>query len=150
MGWSPSSNEWIKLNSDVSVRGSNYKASSGGLLRDLNGRWVGGYVRNIGSCSISYDELWGLLDGLGLAWDNGIRKLLVEVDGQYVRGVVTSAGTADNVHAHFIHDIKSMLGRDWSVVIQHIYCEGNRCANFMASLGATFPLGYHFFSETCS
>lgn len=79
-GWSVPNRGWVKINSDGSVRGRELRASAGGLLRDDNGRWIVGYGRNIGSCSISKAELWGILDGLTVAWYYGYRRVVLESD----------------------------------------------------------------------
>ncbi|KAH9671615.1 putative ribonuclease H protein [Citrus sinensis] len=55
-------------------------ASAGGLIRNYCGEWVHGFGMNIGHCTIIGAELWGLFQGLQLAWNIGIRQLLVEVD----------------------------------------------------------------------
>ena len=38
----------------------------------------------IGESSVTMAELWGLYQGLNLAWNVGIRRLLVEVDSSCV------------------------------------------------------------------
>ncbi|CAN1162182.1 hypothetical protein LINPERHAP2_LOCUS24359, partial [Linum perenne] len=36
--------------------------------------------------------------------------------------------------------------RDWVVSIQHIYCEANFAADYLANLGHSLELGVHVFS----
>ncbi|KAK5803328.1 hypothetical protein PVK06_030973 [Gossypium arboreum] len=48
-------------------------ASSGGLLRDHCSKWVAGVTRNIGRTTAEEAELWGIYDGLTLAWEMGFR-----------------------------------------------------------------------------
>lgn len=73
VGWNPPPSGWVKLNSDGSVRGGEYKASSGGIIRNMDGDWLSGYSWNIGACSIAKAELWGVVDGLHLAYEKGFR-----------------------------------------------------------------------------
>ncbi|CAN1312552.1 hypothetical protein LINPERPRIM_LOCUS28673, partial [Linum perenne] len=42
--------------------------------------------------------------------------------------------------------IKDWLERDWQVVIQHIYKEANRAADFLANLGHNFDIGVQIIS----
>ncbi|KAH9649197.1 putative ribonuclease H protein [Citrus sinensis] len=70
---------WCKLNSDGSCKRSGL-SSVGGLIRDYNSKRIRGFGLNIGCCSITIAELWGLYQGLLIAWEIGIRWILVEVD----------------------------------------------------------------------
>ena len=78
-GWFPPRWPYYKLNSDGARKGSGL-AGARGLIRDATGRWHGGFCMNIGICSITIAELWGLYQGLILAWQMGIRLLVVEID----------------------------------------------------------------------
>lgn len=54
-------------------------------IRDASGEWLAGYARNIGSCSIAWAELWGVLNYLNLAWDLGwFKQGKVEVKSKFV------------------------------------------------------------------
>lgn len=50
----------------------------GGLIRDDCGKWVRGYARKVGFCSVLEAELWGIVEGLRLAWNLGFRRVEVE------------------------------------------------------------------------
>ncbi|CAN0841340.1 hypothetical protein LINGRAHAP2_LOCUS3234 [Linum grandiflorum] len=39
-----------------------------------------------------------------------------------------------------------MLDRDWLIKVEHIYSEGNRVADYLATLGHNLPLGVHSIS----
>jgi ribonuclease HI len=56
----------------------------GGLLRDSEGNWLGGFVRSMGSCSSLLAELWALKDGLLLANSLGFSTIFIEVDAEMV------------------------------------------------------------------
>lgn len=79
IAWSPPIWPWCKLNTDGAAK-STGASSAGGLIRDHNGNWLAGFCMNIGSCSVMVAEFWGLLQGLSIAWEKGIRWLNVEVD----------------------------------------------------------------------
>ncbi|KAE8696037.1 hypothetical protein F3Y22_tig00110677pilonHSYRG00012 [Hibiscus syriacus] len=72
--WKPPIAGTFKLNTVGAVDPRTMDAM-GGVLRDSNGQWVIGFHRNIGRCSIFHAELWALLDGLTLAWDQGMRDM---------------------------------------------------------------------------
>ncbi|KAH9704953.1 putative ribonuclease H protein [Citrus sinensis] len=78
-GWLPL--VWVayKLNTDGACKASSL-ALVGGLSRDAQGGWIKGFSINIGMCSITKAELWGMYHGLILAWNKGIRLLIVEAD----------------------------------------------------------------------
>lgn len=69
IGWIPPTGGWLKLNTDGASRGNPGLATSGGVLRDEDGRWCGGFAVNIGRCSAPLAELWGVYYGLYVAWE---------------------------------------------------------------------------------
>lgn len=79
IGWKPPPPSFFKLNTDGSARGNPGMASVGGLLRDHRGAWVGSFSRAICFTNSMAAELWGLRDGLVLAKNLNIRKLLIEM-----------------------------------------------------------------------
>ena len=38
-------------------------------LHDMCGNWVAGFATKLGICSVTSVELWGIWDGLLLAWE---------------------------------------------------------------------------------
>lgn len=83
IGRSPPLWPWCKLNTDGSCKNTG-DAWAGGVLRDSFSYWVSGFCMKIGESSVTMAELWGLYQGLNLAWNVGIRRLLVEVDSRCV------------------------------------------------------------------
>uniref|UniRef100_A0A2N9H7K2 RNase H type-1 domain-containing protein n=1 Tax=Fagus sylvatica TaxID=28930 RepID=A0A2N9H7K2_FAGSY len=88
IGWQHPPTGYAKLNTDGSVLGNPEPASSGGLLRDCNGNWIGGFSHKLGITNSLAAELWGIRDGLLLARDLNIRKLIVESDAKSVPDTV--------------------------------------------------------------
>ena len=95
-GWLPPWWLYYKLNSDGAKKRSGL-AGAGGLIWDATGRWHGGFCMNIGICSVTIAEFWGLYQGLVLAWQIGIRLLMVEID----RFCVTQLLNRNNFNATF-------------------------------------------------
>lgn len=77
--WVPPEQGEFALNTDGAVKQSRL-ASAGGLIRDSNGAWVGGFLVNIGVTSVLHAELVGVREGLKLAQALGIGRLVVQVD----------------------------------------------------------------------
>ncbi|KAJ1393261.1 Reverse transcriptase zinc-binding domain [Sesbania bispinosa] len=65
--WTYPNYPFIKCNVDASLRDGGMKATCGRLFRNETGTWIRGFVRNIGSASITMSELWGILSALQVA-----------------------------------------------------------------------------------
>ncbi|OMO64495.1 reverse transcriptase [Corchorus capsularis] len=64
VSWQPPGPGWLKLNTDGSSLGNPGLARAGTVIRDHEGGWVRGSVRQLGICSNYLAELWALRDGL--------------------------------------------------------------------------------------
>ena len=65
------------MNSDRASQGNPGCFGGGGLIRDHNGKWVKGFMRNIGKTTSVAAEFWALRDRLMLAAQLGDRKSVV-------------------------------------------------------------------------
>ncbi|XP_016675124.1 uncharacterized protein [Gossypium hirsutum] len=54
----------------------------GGLICDQVGVWIASFTRNLQSCLVLMAELWGILDGLQIAWSFGLKKMVLETDSK--------------------------------------------------------------------
>ncbi|PKI35839.1 hypothetical protein CRG98_043748 [Punica granatum] len=63
-------------------------SGAGGVIRDSNDTWIGGFMHNIGRASSMMAELWGVCSGMDLAWFLGCPRLTLEVDSANVRDLV--------------------------------------------------------------
>ena len=99
---------------------------------------------NIGICSVTIAELWGLYQGLILAWQMGIILLVVEIDSLCVTQLLNKKSL--NATLSLVNDILGLLSRDWQVSVHHVYREANFGADFMASHALSLPLGLHYFT----
>ncbi|KAG5106372.1 hypothetical protein JHK82_043342 [Glycine max] len=69
---------------DGSLKSSQGMATCGGLLRDHHGRWKIGFAKKV-RCTIAFvAELWGVLQGLRIARDQGMQNILLQVDSEFV------------------------------------------------------------------
>lgn len=74
LSWKPPEPGWVKVNTDGASRGNPGLATSGGVIRNEEGDWCGGFAVNIGVCSAPLAEIWGVYYGLSTAWNQGSLK----------------------------------------------------------------------------
>ena len=80
-------------------------------------------------------ELWGLHDGLTLARNHNIRKLLVEVDANVMANFISADySMQDTTHpfSAIIIDYKFLISLFKEVHLKHIHREGNQCVDLLA------------------
>ncbi|MCI43339.1 RNA-directed DNA polymerase (Reverse transcriptase), partial [Trifolium medium] len=61
IGWNPPTNGRVKLNTGGACK-EGITAGCGGVVRDSNGRWCGGFAKYVGNCSPFVAEIWGVLE----------------------------------------------------------------------------------------
>ncbi|CAN1128974.1 Putative ribonuclease H protein At1g65750 [Linum perenne] len=143
IGWVHGPIGWAVLNTDGSVLPQSNSAAAGGLVRDEFGCCLAAFSGNLGRCSITRAELRGLIVGLDLAWEVGIRKLVARVDSTTVINLINAEEEPSHQHSGEINTLRRLLRQDWEVLLSHTYREGNRAADYLASLGHSLPLGTH-------
>jgi len=124
--WKKQEVGWIRLNTDGASR-RNIAAGSGGLFRNHDGKWLGGYSRNLGQCSAYIAELWGILDGLQIARDRGFSMVELHVDSSMV--VHTLQFRKDGSHVGWRLIQERLLTLEWEIKVCHSYREANACCN---------------------
>ena len=143
--WRRPSNGWCKLNTDGASRGNPGLATAGGVMRDENGEWQGGFAVNIGICSATLAELWGVYYGFVIAWENGIRRLEVEVDSATVVGFLKTGIHDAHPLSFLVRLCYGFISRDWLVKISHVYREANCLADGLANYAFSLSFGVHYF-----
>ncbi|CAH9129653.1 unnamed protein product [Cuscuta epithymum] len=132
--WQPPEAGTFKLNCDGSCRGSERDAGAGGVIRNHKGDWICGFLLNIGKTDSFQAELWGLRQGLLLARDLNLSRVMVEGDSEsmikVVRSTQTSHKTATGV---LIRDCRRLLEDDRFILFQHTLWEDNKCADMLAN-----------------
>ncbi|KAF7841437.1 putative serine/threonine-protein kinase [Senna tora] len=117
------------------------KLGCGGLVRDFKGDLISGFLANVG-CSTVYDaEVWGLDNALNLAWDLGLKKVVIESDDLAVVQELTGRKMRDNSLHLIIYRIKNMIHMDWEVLVKYIPRHANGCANKNELLRDAFDYG---------
>ena len=147
ISWSPPPHEWVKLNVDGSLSLETGAISAGGVIRDANKNWLVGFALNKGVGSVLEAEIWGILEGLKLAWSTGFRKVVVESDSQAAVTLLTSDISKYHPLYNIVRACKSFMEKDWSCSMHHIYRERNRVADYLANLGHSLMLGISVFED---
>ncbi|CAI0451814.1 unnamed protein product [Linum tenue] len=102
---------------------------------------------NLGRCTITRAEIWGALRGLQMAWDSGHRRVELQLDSTTAISLLSPGSPTNHQHANLVIQFRELLGRDWEVVIRHIYREANFLADCLAHKGHLLYPGA--FSVTC-
>ncbi|CAI0548391.1 unnamed protein product, partial [Linum tenue] len=83
--------------------------------------------------------------GLQLAWELGYRRVKVQLDSRCAVQILQRRHGDDDRHSAVTQCFLALLERDWEVSLSHVYREGNKCANYIASRGHMSPLGFQSF-----
>ena len=89
-------------------------------------------------------ELWGIQDGLMLAKNQNIKKLIVKVDALTVANLFSSKNVECNSthpYSPIIIDCMSLLRHFEEAQVKHVHREANHCADLLAKEGFNAPMG---------
>ncbi|CAN1181076.1 Putative ribonuclease H protein At1g65750 [Linum perenne] len=131
IAWEPAPDPWCTLNSDGSVN-QNGAAAAGGVLRNYEGEILSAYTMNLGSCSITRAEIRGIVEGMNLAWERGVRHLAIQTDSRCAVQILSNQNNVDHQHAGLVKLFTKLLERDWIVSLSHVYRESNFLADSLA------------------
>ncbi|XP_031405746.1 uncharacterized protein LOC116214484 [Punica granatum] len=107
---------------------------AGDLIQDSLGRWIKGYRMNLGIKTSLIAELKALQQGLILARDCHMQRLIVELDAKLIIGWVW--GNSPNVAITNLIVNHGMLCQEFEAVLpKHAYREANKCTNHLANVG---------------
>ncbi|KAF7823270.1 Ribonuclease H protein [Senna tora] len=140
--WKKPSSGWVKFNVDVAKRESLNLTACGGIARDSNGRFLIGFMRNLGDGLVLNAELWGIVCALEVAWRSKFKKVLVESDCLLAVKLVNDSISLAHPCSPILSRIHYWIARDWEVQVVHIHREGNCAADAMAghALGVSLDL----------
>ncbi|KAL0008631.1 hypothetical protein SO802_010133 [Lithocarpus litseifolius] len=89
----------------------------------------------IGSSSVLLAELWALRDGIAMALNLNIDKLIINVDAFEVVNLLSKPSNSNRLTQPIVNDCRSMLQAFQEYRIQHCYMESNRAAHLLATIG---------------
>ncbi|CAN1179262.1 Putative ribonuclease H protein At1g65750 [Linum perenne] len=144
ISWEPGPPDRVTINTDGSVNARS-SAAAGGILRCTDGQCLNAFSLNLGRCFVTRAELRGAIHGLELAWSNGIRSVELQMDSKASIDLLLATGEPLHQHAGEVLSFRELRARHWSVNIRHVYREGNKVADFLASRGHDLPFGSYLF-----
>jgi ribonuclease HI len=104
-------------------------ASCGGIIRGSYGEWLGGFAKNLATCSAFVAELWGVLEGLQYDWRLGFRKVELMIDSKIVVNTLLRHNKSGHYGWSLCKQIRRLLLWEWEVKIHHSYPEANMCVD---------------------
>jgi hypothetical protein len=117
-------------------------------LRDSNGNWIRGFSHKLGIANSLVVELWGLRDGLLLACDLHICKLIIEIDAKSVVDLLkpVNDGIIDShPYSALINDCRSLNQYFEEARFQHAHRESNFCVDLLAKEGIKLFVPFSIF-----
>ncbi|XP_058737868.1 TMV resistance protein N-like isoform X3 [Vicia villosa] len=127
---------FVKLNVDSCCMENPRNAGYGGLFRDVEGNWLGGFYGSLGFATNMKAELYAICQGLITAWDLGYKNMLVETDSLEAINHIEEANIEHDAYRSLVADIRSLMKRNWSLNLVHSLREDNACADILSRLGA--------------
>lgn len=134
------------MNKDNSFKASKQQASTGGVLKDLGGKWLGSFSFNIRAVIFTKAELWGINTGLQLAQDIGYRRVIPEVDSQVVKDILAKLALDINHNYSLSNFIRDHINKDLSVRIQLVHREANGMDDQLANSAYIHDLEVQFYT----
>jgi ribonuclease HI len=135
--WSKPPEDFLKLNCDGSFIKETRAGSWGFLIRDHDGDVVltgRGKINN--ALSAFHSELIACLQGVQVASDLGIGKLILETDALNVQQAVQAKGFDTRPEGGLIEELKSLARSNFNAfVCNFLGRDGNRAAHALAALG---------------
>ncbi|KAF5200753.1 reverse transcriptase [Thalictrum thalictroides] len=95
---------------------------------------------------ITTAELWGILKGLSLAWDEGSRQVSIETDSMASIQLINGASPLDP-HYNLVLLIRNLLTKHVHCKIEHLWREGNFCADHLAKASTSEQPGLHILRD---
>lgn len=129
IAWKPPDVGFVKLNTDGASLGNPGVAGAGGVIRDASGDWLVGFMLHLGVCSNMVAEMEAARFGLSLAWDEGYRKIVCEMDALVAIELFNSGDVSMHPLGSIIADIRELRRRDWECSFVHTLREDQFCAS---------------------
>ena len=111
---------WVKLNTDESSLG-NPRPVGGGVIRDIEGAWIMGFVRNIGITSRYIVELWALWDELLLCINRNFNAIEVELDAKSIIDVLSTSNCSNSLASPLVDDYRLLATQIHQIRFKHYF-----------------------------
>ncbi|KAF7812763.1 ribonuclease H [Senna tora] len=131
ISWEAPLEGWFKLNTDGSSSFGLFSVA--GVIRDHLGNWVYGFSEFVGQGNSLKAEVWAIYLGLKAACSLNCSHLFVETDSQVAISLILTLDTPTTHHLFpIIAACRESIQGLTRMELQHIFREGNSCADFLA------------------
>jgi ribonuclease HI len=147
--WNKPPPGFVKLNTDASYKYISSKSSIAGVCRDEHGIWLFGFSCRVKSESAFEAELLAVREALKLAWDKGLKRVIVESDSESVVNRIRNQLTRQpkNQIEAVILECQSYVSREWNCFLQHTHREGNFAADALTKIIISESFELHVFNH---
>ncbi|KAF7819529.1 reverse transcriptase [Senna tora] len=130
--WTAPSEGWWN-NTDGACAGNPGKMAAAGVIRDCNGNWIQGFSKCLGFGNSLKAEIWAIVLGVSMAKDLACEKLIIESDSLVAIKLLTvDFDYKSHVLGALIHFCRSIVQDFTEFQINHVFREGNCCADVLA------------------
>ena len=133
--WTPQRVGEVKVNTDGSFGDVTRKMSWGGVIRDHEGSWLGGFAGSGPEGNALLAEAFAVRDGLALVWSRGYRKVHCETDCLELINLLQNVTAPSFLPV--LEEINQLLSYDWEVALKHIPRNCNTVADHIAKMAAS-------------
>jgi hypothetical protein len=145
--WKKPQAGYVKLNVDASFHSVSSVAGLGGVFRDSEGNFLGGFVDFLPSIvSAKHGEMLALLLGVKVAYNRSLVPLIVESDCLDLVQAITSNSLDSSELGFLIEDIRQDLQTASAASIHHVRRSANNVAHLLAREAGIKCLEFDFFS----
>lgn len=137
---------FVKLNVDAS-RSFDGSAGCGGLIRDSNGKWIRGFSKFVGNCSVLKAELWAVFEGLKMIVDLQLNRVEINTDAKAVIEDLNKVKIKNSGCSSLESQIIRLLEKIPNSELSFSYRESNECANALALKDRHMQHGIEFFHD---
>ncbi|XP_004289281.1 PREDICTED: putative ribonuclease H protein At1g65750-like [Fragaria vesca subsp. vesca] len=133
--WHPPLSPWIKLNTDGLAKGNPGPATCGGVFRDYQGHFIGGFSTPIGHHNDFFSELLAVIIGIELAFQLGWQHVWLECDSTSVVECFSKSSFVPPWQLRTLWYNCVARTRSMSFFCSHVLREGNIVADRLVNLG---------------
>lgn len=144
--WSLPPAGWVKLNTDGAYSSVSPGIASGGILRDEHGGFLKAFMFKGEEGDSLTSELWGCLHGLKLAWDMGVKNVILEIDSADAVELLRNPVNETHEDYRLVKEVKRVIDREWTVEVRLISRWVNTVADHLAKASLTILPGFQAIS----
>lgn len=105
------------------------------MLRGDSGQFIFSFSLKLGSCSILSAELWGILQGLRIAWARGFRHIIVNSNSQTAINLLSDGCCRTHSYHSLVEAIHDVHGDAGRIQWKHVLRESNQVADALVKYG---------------